>query len=148
MGSRCSCGVVTTPVAIAENVPFFFIDSQEIRTGIATYTADVCADTPELSTVTLTFLDTSGMVPNRSFTFTSTVVQTVNCESLSTCTIFIAGMGLVSGELEPRAFSTNFVDSRDPFNPDRVDGFSITDFAAQTQVVVLESDSIMALGCE
>jgi hypothetical protein len=148
MAVRCSCGVATTPVAIAENVPFFFIDSKEIRTGIATYTADVCADTPELSTVTFTFLDTSGMVPNRSFTFTSTVIQTVNCLSSAACLININGMGLVAGETEPRAFITSFTDSRDPFNEDRVESFLITDFGAQTQAAILETDSILALGCE
>lgn len=148
MGIRCSCGV-SVPLLIAQNVPFQFLENDDVHTGTATYTANVCADFLELGTVSLVFLDTDDIDPNRSFTFTSTSIQAVECTQIGTiCIVSISGMGLVAGELEPRRFSASFADSGVEGVPDQVSSFFITDFAAQIQVANVPSNSITALGCQ
>jgi hypothetical protein len=146
MGIRCSCGVIVNTTA--ENVPFQFIESNEVHTGTATYVADACADRSELATVSLVFVDTDGIAPNNSFTFTSTSISNIQCEQVNGfCNITIIGNGLVIGETDTRQFIAVFQDGGG-LNNDEVLGFSISGFAAQTTDVIVPPASVTALGCQ
>ncbi|OLS34728.1 hypothetical protein [Bacillus sp. MRMR6] len=146
MGIRCSCGV-SVPIAVAENQEVTFTDGT-VRTGTATYTAtNVCADTPELGTVTFTFVDTSGELPDRSFTFTSTNIDTVTCELVvEGCVVRVTGTGVVANE-GTFSFLASFQDSPDLINDFIV--FTIEGFAVTSGLIMpLPSGSVIAQGCQ
>lgn len=130
MGLGCSCGVlIPTPITPVGTVEFEFEDNTTAE-GTATYTANVCADRPQLGSVTVNFIDTE---TNRSFTFTSTNISNVNCETLDgTCAVTIGGFGMVTGENILRQFRITFVDRVAP-NLDSVNSFVIIGFGSATQ---------------
>lgn len=136
MGIRCSCGIMTNPVATGL-FPYFFLQDNSVRNGTITFTINACADRLEQSTLTATFVDQSGELPNRSFTFTSTNVTSVNCMDPEggLCTIVIEGTGLVTGETTPRTFNFAF---RDP----SVFGFTITGFGTNIAPQVVQPTPI------
>jgi hypothetical protein len=146
MGLRCSCGAIV-PLAVATPLRFRFDSDGEIRTGTATYTANVCADRPELGTVTMEFVDTSGELPNRSFTFTSTTITNVNCSPFDGgCLVFLGGTGQVVG-----VGTFNFQATLQDNGPLAFDNIFI-DISGFGQVVspnpALPPGSVTALGCE
>lgn len=145
MGLRCSCGVLV-PLAVATPQMVFFLDTQISRTGTGIFTANVCADRPELGTVTIEFVDTSGELPNRSFTFASTNIATVTCTpSGDSCIITVTGTGVVAGG-GTFSFSADYVDGGG-LNDDFIN-FNILPFA-QTfgELPALPPGSVIALGC-
>lgn len=129
MGLRCSCGVRSNPIATDLNVLFFFNEDETQRTGTLTVTVNACADTLDSSILTVSFVDQSGVIPNRSFTFTATSFDSVFCFTLEgLCAIDIIGTGLVTGEITPRGFLVRFTDQPSPTN-DEVNVVFIPGFA-------------------
>jgi hypothetical protein len=145
MGLRCSCGVRTNPVSIAPNITMNFVDGG-LRDGTLTIAANACVDRLESSTFSATFVDQSGMTPNRSFVFTSTSVTNVICSPTSVdCIGSILGMGLVTGELTPREFSVTFQNRTLPFS-DRLLVISIDGFVSNFTNADLTPD-LTFFGC-
>ncbi|MFB3164735.1 hypothetical protein ABLO26_25575 [Neobacillus sp. 179-J 1A1 HS] len=133
MGLRCSCGVRTNPISTT-NVTLTFVDVEprEDRNGILTLTIDACADRPDQSTLTA-FVDQSGLIPNRSFTFTATDFEFVACGLVSgpvdiECRVQLGGIGLVTGQTT--LFDFTF-DLRNPESPlsDILEQIVIVNFA-------------------
>ncbi|OLS34471.1 hypothetical protein BTR25_21855 [Bacillus sp. MRMR6] len=144
MGLACSCGVRTNPIAVDPDILIGFPDGMT-RRGALTLTANICADRPELSTFTASFVDPN-IVDNRSFAFTSTTFTTISCEIIQgECTVSITGMGLVTGELTPRLFFVQFIDSPSPLS-DTLSAFSVGDFAAIIEVGELQP-ALTFFGC-
>ena len=116
MGLRCSCGVRSNPTAASPSITLDFEDGG-LRDGPITLTVDVCADSLELSTLSITFVDASCMLPNRSFSFTSTSITNVRCSDFNgACEVRIQGMGLVTGELTPRPFLVLLINRQLPLS--------------------------------
>jgi hypothetical protein len=133
MGLRCSCGVLIPTHLTSDNeVTFLFFQDNSMATGFATYSANVCADRPEIGSITVNFVDTDNQFPNRSFVFSSTIIQKVSCEILDTnfCLVTIQGIGMVTGEPSPMTFSIQFIDRPDPA-VDSVIVFRVEGFAQQ-----------------
>jgi hypothetical protein len=139
MGLRCSCGVRTNPIAVDPDVAFGFPDGI-VRRGPLTLTANICADRPELSTFTASFVDlTTG--GTGSFVFTSTTITTISCDIIQgECFVTVSGMGLVTGEITPRQLFIQFTENNS------LNAFSIGDFAALIEVVELQPD-LTIFGC-
>jgi hypothetical protein len=138
MGLRCSCGVRTNPIAVDPDILMGFVGT--IRRGALTLTANICADRPELSTFTASFVDPT-VGDNRSFVFTSTTITQINCVILGgECTVIINGMGLVTGELTPRQFFVQITENN------TLTAFSIGDFAIILEVGELQPD-LTFFGC-
>jgi hypothetical protein len=146
MGLRCeSCGVRSNPTAAAVSISLNFVDGG-IRSGPLTLTVDACADRLDLSTVSVAFVDQSGQIPNRSFSFTSTEITSVTCSIVNNeCRVLIIGMGLVTGEITPRQFILQVTDRPSPL-PDRLQVFSITGFVSNTTLANLTPD-LTFFGC-
>ena len=103
MGLICSCGARSNPTSSGEITLLF--DDGETRSETLTINVDVCEDRLELSTFTATFVDQSGMIPNRNFVFTSTEVTGVDCILVNNqCRVVINGMGLITGDPTLRGF--------------------------------------------
>jgi hypothetical protein len=142
MGVRCSCGAIVSGTSLEAEFEFFL---GETITGTATYIANVCADTLELSSVSLTFIDTE--TGGNSFIFNSDVIISVSCLSPGEeCLINVFGRGTVvnGGTFE---FSVTFRDGGG-LNNDFVDFFIIAGFADQVGTVTLPPGSVTALGCQ
>lgn len=144
MGLRCSCGVITNPVAITDFVIFEFPpDSGNFQSGTATYEVDACSDTVPLGNFSLVFVDTDGNEDNRSFAFNSTQILSVTCTpSDGGCNILVIGEGIVVGEVVIRSFNFTFNTALNA-----VLSGSITGFAFQAGGAGVPPDSIIALGC-
>jgi hypothetical protein len=143
MGLICSCGVLVD--GSADNVNVIFENMVGNECGTLTYSANVCADTLNLSTVGLTFVDNGGC-PNKSFTFTSTMITNVTCmQEGQNCVISVAGVGLVNGV--EYLFKAVFRDQVSPSNVSIVTSFVITNFFTQGGAVTLEQGDITAQGC-
>jgi hypothetical protein len=141
----CSCGAIVA--GTDENTPFVFIN-QGTHSGVATYTANVCADRLGLSSFMLVFVDTDTNAPNTSFTFTSTSIQSVVCFTAAgnACQIVVFGLGLVTGEVVPRQFTVNFLDNPG-LNDDIAIVTDIAGFVSQMDIANLPPGSVTALGC-
>jgi hypothetical protein len=146
MGLRCSCGAI---VGGTDEVIFTFLEGEiSSSTGQGTYTANVCADRLGFSSFELVFVDTDDIAPNNSFTFTSTSIQSVECQQIGeACRIEVSGLGIVAGEVEPRQFTAIFLDNPViPVNND-IAIVTIDGFAVQNSLANLPQGSITALGC-
>ncbi|MFP7298929.1 hypothetical protein [Neobacillus niacini] len=147
MGLRCTCGVFTTPDTVGNNVFFFFGSPSVLGIGTATYTADACSETVPDGSVTLDFVDMLNMDGiNRSFSFSSTVINEVICEDqgLGECRITVNGVGVVEGDPTPRNFSVAFRDR--PEIDDLVEFFEISGFATQAGFTPV-SPEFTGFGC-
>jgi hypothetical protein len=144
MGLRCSCGVRTNPIAVDPEIFIGFFQDGVNRRGPLTLTANICADTPELSTFTASFVDLTGGI--RSFVFTSTTITAISCDIFEgECIVTIMGMGLVTGELTPRQFTVRFTDRPSPLS-DTLNIFTIVGFSTLVQVGELQPD-LTFFGC-
>lgn len=150
MGTRCSCGMIVDATKNDVNVKFNGINGNV--KGTLSYIANVCADTLDTSTLTLTFVSNVGQ-PATSFTFqvgpsvTGTSFSSVTCsKDGNTCVITVSGTGQVTGYGGP-AFKTFTGEFRDGVANDHVESFAITNFFAQTGSEVFSNGSIQALGC-
>lgn len=140
MGIRCSCGV--TVGAIATNVNVRFDDVTGNERGNLTYTANVCADTLQASTLSLVFEQTSAGT-DRSFTFVANEITSVTCrQEGQNCVITVNGFGT-----DGRAFTAVFRDQVPPAAVDIVTEFEIINFFAQTGSVTVPQGSIRSVGC-
>jgi hypothetical protein len=109
MGLRCVCGVRTNPIAVIQR-PVTVSFPEGLSTGIVTIFADFCPERPEISTVTITFVDTDNVEPNRNFVFTSTIINDFSCSvSPTACSAGVSGIGVVTDENIPRVFTLRFV---------------------------------------
>jgi hypothetical protein len=142
MGLRCaSCGVQTNPIANG-TITMTFQDGVT-RTGTITLRLDVCADSLTLSSVVASFDDQSGVIPERDFVFTATVITNVTCNLVNNeCRVIISGMGLVTGEVTPRQFTITLRDR--PI--DVLTEFTIVGFATNTLFPNLTPD-LTFFGC-
>jgi hypothetical protein len=144
MGIRCSCGVIST-LPVPTFVGFLFADGTT-HAGPATFTVNVCADRPELGTTTLVFVDTDPVPPNRSFVFTSTIIESVTCDqTVSGCVVTVIGQGLVTGETQPRMFTFQFQDGP---TFDLVTLASINGFAMLSSNSPIPNGTFTAVGCD
>lgn len=151
MGVRCSCGAVVDATKLGVNVKFNGVNGNE--TGDITYTANVCADTLDASTLFLGFTNTDGNPPDTSFSFTvsplvaGTSITSVTCRlEGNTCVITVMGVGFKTG-FGGDAFLSFTAEFRDGPGVDNVQSFTITDFFEQTGAEPLPDGSITALGC-
>ncbi|OLS35402.1 hypothetical protein [Bacillus sp. MRMR6] len=121
-----------------------FIDNQISEQGTITFTGNLCSASPELSTLTITFLDIGGSPANRSFTFTATSFTGIFCspQPSGTCTMFVNGFGEFAGDNNQWSFHVELGDGND-INPD-YGAFEISNFAFQaiTSTPVLATGSI------
>jgi hypothetical protein len=142
MGLRCAtCGLQTNPTATG-TITMQFQDGVS-RTGTLTLRIDVCADNLAISSVVATFDDQSGIIPERDFVFTSTVITNVTCDLVNNeCRVGIVGMGLVTGEVTPRQFLLSFRDR--PI--DLLTAFNITGFVGNISPSNLTPD-LTFFGC-
>lgn len=150
MGVRCSCGVIVNATKEDVNVRFNGISGNE--RGTITYLADVCADTLETSTLSLTFVNTDG-APDTSFTFnvgpslTGTAITSVTCRREGqNCVVTVSGIGLKTG-FGGTAFLAFTAVFRDGVGTDNVQSFDIPSFFAQTGAEPVPNGSITAIGC-
>ncbi|HEY2420271.1 MAG TPA: hypothetical protein VGI04_02575 [Neobacillus sp.] len=150
MGVRCSCGALVS--ATKENVNVKFVGINGNVKGTITYLADVCADTLDTSTLSLTFVNNDGGT-DTSFTFevnpllAGTEITSVTCKREgNTCVVTVTGVGQKSGfgGAALLAFTAVF---RDGPAVDNVQSFDIPGFFAQTGAEPLPNGSITALGC-
>jgi hypothetical protein len=152
MGLACSCGfIIPNAQATPTIVRFFTETGSEDRPGIITYDVDVCDNQLGQSFANFSFDDTSGLTPDRSFSFESTVITSVNCiiTTQGDCLIQVNGMGLLDDETQPREFIVLLTQS--PNLPIIVGlNFEIVDFAAtptNTGVFNTEVSNIEVFGC-
>jgi hypothetical protein len=147
MGLLCnSCGAIVDGTIANSTVIF-----DTIEQGTLTFTANLCANTPETSSLEIIFSDTGGTPANRSFTFTANNFNTIRCTLLpnGTCQVGVSGTGFVSGENEPRVFNVLLGDGNN-VAPDTA-SFLIIGFAIQESVspsnIELTSGFVEALNC-
>jgi hypothetical protein len=146
MGLRCSCGVRSNPIAIDPDMQIAFADGN-VRSGSLTLTINVCEDTPDSSTFIASFVDQSGMIPNRSFVFTATEFNEIRCVIIEgECSVIIEGIGLVTGEITPRFFQARFVDQPSP-SSDQVTIFVIDAFASIVNIPPSVQPDLTFFGC-
>jgi hypothetical protein len=148
LGIRCSCGVLVNAFNGNRTVLF----GRDMETGALTYLADVCADTLETSTLSLTFVNTDGGT-NTSFTFevgpliAGTEITSVECNGTGegNCVIIVTGTGLKQGFLGSALlnFTAIFRDQA----TDSVQSFIINGFFDQNGIVPVVLGSITAQGC-
>jgi hypothetical protein len=151
MGLRCTCGVLvglpfTGVEAIATNEEVTFEGFTGTRRGTLRYTADVCADSLDTSTVTISFVQTSGETPNLSFTGTSTEITSVVCNQMGmNCEITVTGT--IETEFGTFPFTAEFRDIVDTSNVDQVQIFEIDGFFNQQGDVPVPQLSVQDQGC-
>jgi hypothetical protein len=150
MGVRCSCGVrvglpFTGVAAVSEDNQVSF-DNIGNRRGTITYTADVCADTLDTSTVTISFFQTSRQVTNLSFTGTSTEITSVECDRVDqNCQITVTGT--IQTQFGTFPFIAEFRDQNPNANVDIVQVFDIDGFFNQQGAAPVAQGSIVNQGC-
>lgn len=146
MGLRClSCGVFTDPSSTAEITITF--DDGDQRAGTLTLILDACQDRLEQSSVTIVFVDDSGLLPNRSFTFNSSELTSVVCNPINggLCSVNIAGTGFITGQISPTGFSLNLLDNPSPL-ADQFISVNFFQFASSnTQADLLPE--LIVVGC-
>lgn len=147
MGIICpTCGVIIDEATSTNMVTFIFSDGGR-ATGQAVYSVNVCADRAS-NLFQLTFTDTDGMDPNRSFTFTGTTITSVSCSDLQgECRVIIQGTGIVNGMQPELGFGAIIRDRQNPALEDFFESIDITGFATQEGVVTLDPQSVTAFGC-
>ncbi|MBS2967847.1 hypothetical protein J9317_03540 [Metabacillus sp. KIGAM252] len=150
MGVRCSCGVLVDASKDNVNVKFESIMGNE--KGTITYTADVCFETLETSTLSLKFVNTDGP-PDTSFTFdvnpslSGTEITSVTCKQEgNNCVITVTGIGQKEG-FEGSALLSFTAVFRDGVGTDNVQSFDIPGFFAQTGAEPVPDGSITNQGC-
>lgn len=146
MGVRCSCGVLVDATKDNVNVKFDGIEGNE--NGTITYAANVCLETLDTSTLSLTF-DNTDDSPDTSFTLevdpllAGTEITTVTCRLVGqTCVVIVTGTGQKSGfgGSELLGFTVEF---RDGPAVDNVQSFDIPGFFAQTGAEPVPAGSII-----
>ncbi|WP_262176649.1 hypothetical protein [Saccharococcus sp. Marseille-Q5394] len=147
MGLICSCGAIVT--GTDPEVPIDFVN--ERATGQISFTANICRDRLEQSSLQVVFVDNEPIPNNNSFVFTSIPgqISVVICEPLEPqggCRIVVLGMGLVTGEVTPRNFTIIFQDSGG-LNDDFALIQEINGFVLQAQSAELPPGSVTVLGC-
>ncbi|MCR2821961.1 hypothetical protein [Lederbergia panacisoli] len=142
MGVVCNCGVLVNAFSANNNVKF---TSQTGTTkGDLTYTADVCANSLETSTLTLSFHEAEVGINN--FLFTANAITSVTCKQEGqNCVITVQGTGLVNDQ--QYSFEAVFRDEVASAANDNVQSFVITGFFDQNGAAPVPQGSIVALGC-
>ncbi|QCJ44597.1 hypothetical protein FAY30_23400 [Bacillus sp. S3] len=145
MGLSCSCGVRSRPTATTLSITLNFVDGG-LRSGPLIITVDACTDRLELSTISVSFDDQSGLLPNKSFSFTSTSITGISCSDFrDDCAVSIQGMGLVTGEVTPRQFGVLLLNRPLP-NSSRLQSLFIPGFVSNNTLGDL-TPNLMFFGC-
>lgn len=150
MGIVCLCGVrvgLDGVDAVSGNEQVTFVGETGTRSGILTYTADVCNLDLASSFVNISFDQTSTEMPDRSFTGTSVTITSVVCDDQGVnCDITVTGTMMVGDETFN--FTAVFRDINNPNAMDNVQSFVITGFFSQQGAAPVEGGSIVNQGCQ